>query len=570
MSQLPISNVINVSLANAQAGLNAPNTGNLVIFTNEIPGPSFGSGAYAAYEDPSSVQDDFGSASETFAMANGVFSQQPNILLPGGQLLVVPFLNAVQTLTLSGVPASGAFEIVTPNGTSASIMWNSTAAAIQTIIQAIPGCSGWTVSGSLASESLIVTCGGTYGPVDAFTVASNTLETSASAAITFTIATTVAGETLAEALTRASGFLLFFGVISTIIHSQADILAAAAVAQPLAMLLGVVSNKSADLTPSTGTFAQVASGSFNHTRCLYYGPNVVSIAFSAVPASGAFVISYGSQDSASIAFNATAATIQSDLQALLGLSTVTVSGSIAAQNLLINMLGTQGPAQISISSNTLQTSASASVLASVSYQQTDPLVYLASYFGSGMSVDFEGSNTTITMNLKSLVGVLPDLTMTQTIQNSCTAVGADTYPSIQGDPAVLSAGANLFFDQAQNRVWFATDIAISGYNYLAQTNTKVPQTESGMSGLKSAYRQVCQQGITNQYLAPGSWNSGTTFGDQALFLANISQKGYYIYSAPVALQSQADRAARVAPLVQIAVKEAGAIHKSSVLIFVNA
>jgi hypothetical protein len=33
---------------------------------------------------------------------------------------------------------------------------------------------------------------------------------------------------------------------------------------------------------------------------------------------------------------------------------------------------------------------------------------------------------------------------------------------------------------------------------------------------------------------------------------------------------QVDRAARKAPLVQIALKEAGAVHSSSVVIFVNA
>jgi hypothetical protein len=90
-----------------------------------------------------------------------------------------------------------------------------------------------------------------------------------------------------------------------------------------------------------------------------------------------------------------------------------------------------------------------------------------------------------------------------------------------------------------------------------------------MSGLKAAYRAVLDQAVANQYCAPGQWNSATTFGNQTDFIANIAQKGYYIYSAPVSQQSQANRAARVAPLVQIALKEAGAIHSSSVVIYVN-
>jgi len=104
---------------------------------------------------------------------------------------------------------------------------------------------------------------------------------------------------------------------------------------------------------------------------------------------------------------------------------------------------------------------------------------------------------------------------------------------------------------------------------LQAASTKVPQTEGGMTALKSAYRQVCDQGITNQYGAPGTWTSPVTFGNQALFFQNISQTGYYIYSVPVAQQTSAARATRAAPLVQIAFKEAGALQSSSVLVNIN-
>ena len=50
---------------------------------------------------------------------------------------------------------------------------------------------------------------------------------------------------------------------------------------------------------------------------------------------------------------------------------------------------------------------------------------------------------------------------------------------------------------------------------------------------------------------------------------NILNVGYYIYSAPVNLQNTADRVARKAPLVQIAIKEAGAIHSTGLVIDIN-
>jgi hypothetical protein len=111
---------------------------------------------------------------------------------------------------------------------------------------------------------------------------------------------------------------------------------------------------------------------------------------------------------------------------------------------------------------------------------------------------------------------------------------------------------------------------VAGFNFLAQANTKVPQTESGMDGLKGAYRQVCQQAVSNQYVAPGTWNSGSTFGNLVDFINNITGVGYYIFSSPIATQSQATRQARQAPLVQIAIKEAGAIQESTVIVNVTA
>lgn len=201
---------------------------------------------------------------------------------------------------------------------------------------------------------------------------------------------------------------------------------------------------------------------------------------------------------------------------------------------------------------------------------TDALVMQASYGGRSLSVNFNGSNTTETMHLKDLIGVEPDPSMAQTLFEKCQDAGADVYASFQGTPKVFCSGENQFFDQVYNLQWFVGALQVAGFNYLAESSTKVPQTENGMDGLKAAYRAVCEQAVTNQYSAAGTWNSSTTFGNQVSFLQNILQRGYYIYSQPIALQSQTAREAREAPLVQIALKEAGAIQSSSVIVYVNA
>jgi len=118
-------------------------------------------------------------------------------------------------------------------------------------------------------------------------------------------------------------------------------------------------------------------------------------------------------------------------------------------------------------------------------------------------------------------------------------------------------------------MWLAFALEVAGFNAIAQTSTKIPQTEPGMAILKGAYTDVLTQAVVNGFIAPGSWNSAVRFGNPADLLANVLEQGWYIYSAPVTQQSQTEREDREAPLVQIAVKYAGAIHSTNVVVFVN-
>lgn len=195
--------------------------------------------------------------------------------------------------------------------------------------------------------------------------------------------------------------------------------------------------------------------------------------------------------------------------------------------------------------------------------------FVAAYAGRGLSTNFAGDNTTQTMHLKDLSGVLPDPSMTQTLLNKAEIAGADVYVSIQGVPKTFTSGTNRFFDDVYNLEWFIGALQIAGFNVLAQTGTKIAQTEDGIDSIKSAYRKICEQANANQFLAGGTWTSPNTFGVQADFYDNISQRGYYMYSKPIGLQSPTDRADRKAPLIQIAAKYAGAVHSSSVIISVN-
>lgn len=474
--ELEISNVINVSVSEAPQGLGEYNTSNVALFTAETyDSDDIDDTGYLIALSPDSIADAFGTDSTTYKMAVALFSQRPNILANSGYLVVIPYIVEVQNIALSGIAASGTFKLNFAADITAFINWNDTAAQIQAAIRTLTGLEAATVSGSIASQNLVVTFHGYYGDAALITASNNTLATSAPAGITFNITQTVAGEGADAAITRTKDLVQYFASMSAAILSQAQTLAEAAVIETLNKMAVYVSRTEADIDPG-GTLDLLTTGNFHKNRGLYYGA-------------------------------------ETDLEALQ---------------------------------------------------------MMAAYVGRGFSTNFGGNNTTQTMHLKDLVGIQPDPSMTQTILEKAKDAGADTYISIQGVAKVFCSGANHFFDQVYNLGWYVGAIQIALFNVLAQTSTKIIQTEDGVGLLKGAARKVSQQGVINQYLAPGVWTLPNTFGNQEDFYNNIAQVGYYIYSTPIALQSQSARDARESPLIQIAAKEAGAIHSASVIININA
>lgn len=202
--------------------------------------------------------------------------------------------------------------------------------------------------------------------------------------------------------------------------------------------------------------------------------------------------------------------------------------------------------------------------------QLNSRLFAAAYLSRAFAVNYNGSNTTLTMNLKDLTGIAADTQISETILNQCKELGVDCFPSIEGLAKVISnRQASMYFDQVCNQIWFVNAIQRAVFNTLATTATKIPQTEAGMQKIISAIRGVCNQGVTNGFLAPGTWNSPDTFGDYEDFMRNIEEFGYYIYYQPIAEQAQAEREERQAPLMQIAGKEAGAIHSANILITIE-
>ncbi len=215
-NQLPLTNIINVSVSQTPVGVNVLNTSNVALFSTDQPANSFPAAGFGFYVTPGQVATDWGSSSVTEQMANAIFSQQPNMLSASGQLIIIEMATATETLTYSGVPASGSWVLNYGGNVSAAIIWNDTTAQVQAKIQAVPGLAGVIVTGTQAGELLSIKLWGVYGASPAlFTITSNTLETSGTTPITITAAISVVGESLQAAIARTQGLVNYFGILET-------------------------------------------------------------------------------------------------------------------------------------------------------------------------------------------------------------------------------------------------------------------------------------------------------------------------------------------------------------------
>lgn len=200
---------------------------------------------------------------------------------------------------------------------------------------------------------------------------------------------------------------------------------------------------------------------------------------------------------------------------------------------------------------------------------TQARLMAAAYAGRALCVDFNGSQTMLTMHLKELIGITPDPGITQTILETCKTIGADVYVYIGPLPKVFSTGGNTFYDQIYGTLWLTFALQVSVFNAIATTFTKIPQTEAGMSILRNAVTAILQQSVVNGFAAPGAWNSPTLFGNPDDLRNNVLLYGWYLYSQPVNAQSQTQRVARIAPVIQAALKLAGAVQQANVIVFLN-
>ena len=488
MPNLPITNIINVTVTDTPSGLTEKNVNSLALFTNESPSNM---NPFGIYISASQVAADYGTSSVTAKMANAVFSQSPNVLSGNGRLVIIPLQSSV-------------------SATAGKVVTADISANLSNLVAVTGGGLGVTIDGTL--------------------ITINSLD-------------------LSKAVTLAD--------VAAILQTKLDNVVVTASATAITM----TSKKCG--TASTVTIS--AAGSGTDLAGTGYLHSATSTASAGVNSTGEALLDAIARTQAAVGY----AGVITNLE-LEDTEIAEIAAGIQAQDLIFvhHVSSTGDIAGIGTTVSAAGETKTRLVLYTAGLVAAN--LMKAAYAGRAFSVNFDGSNTSQTLNLKSLVTINPDAGISQTIYTAAGVAGVDLYVSYDGVASIFSTGGNDYFDNPYTDLALKFKLQTAGFNFLRQTNTKVPQTESGMNGLKDAYEQVMEQFVNNGAIAPGSWTSPETFGNPEILKNNILTRGYYVYSLPIYLQDTASRAQRKAPLVQMAVKRSGALHTSDVLVVVNA
>ena len=188
-----------------------------------------------------------------------------------------------------------------------------------------------------------------------------------------------------------------------------------------------------------------------------------------------------------------------------------------------------------------------------------------SAFGRAFTVNFTGNNTTITLKFKTEPGVTYE-TLTTAQASAIDAINGNVYVYYANDTAIIQQGVMAngdFFDERHGLDWLQNYVQTNLYNLLYTSNTKIPQTDAGVTRLMTNVEASLDQAVNNGLVAPGVWNGGPIGQIES---GDTLTKGYYVHADSVENQAQSDREARKSPVIQAAIKLAGAIHYADVQI----
>jgi hypothetical protein len=182
-----------------------------------------------------------------------------------------------------------------------------------------------------------------------------------------------------------------------------------------------------------------------------------------------------------------------------------------------------------------------------------------SYLALALSVDYSLANSAITLKFKQLDGIATSQ-LSQTIVSQLKSRNINCYVPMGNNSSVLREGVNgaatWFTDTLVNLDNFQVELQTAIFNAFLRSK-KLPYSVVGQTKLVSAIAGICAQYTTNGVFAARDFPASTESG-------YITKPATDIVPMPVYTASDSDRAARIAPPIQVTCYEAGAMHSVTV------
>jgi hypothetical protein len=183
-----------------------------------------------------------------------------------------------------------------------------------------------------------------------------------------------------------------------------------------------------------------------------------------------------------------------------------------------------------------------------------------------MTVNYDQPNALKTALMANFTGIGPSsITQTQFLQicgnpdgsSEATAWHGNVYATFGNSPMLMrgQSADGRFTDEGLALDWLVANLQVDMVN--AMRAQRIPQTDKGSQVLINACRPTLLKAVRNGLAAPGIWNF-PGFGN--LNQGDSMPEGFYAYAQPVSTMSAADRAARKAPAISIAICGAGALQ----------
>ena len=190
----------------------------------------------------------------------------------------------------------------------------------------------------------------------------------------------------------------------------------------------------------------------------------------------------------------------------------------------------------------------------------------AAVMGFYMTTNYDQPNSIKTALMATFTGIGSSvLTQSQFLKicgnpdgsSEASAWHGNVYATFGSSPMLMrgQSGDGRFIDEGLALDWLVANLQVDMVNALRKQ--RIPQTDKGSEVICTAMRTTLTKAVRNGLAAPGTWNF-PGFGN--LNQGDALPEGFYIYAQPVSSMSDADRAARKAPAISVALCGAGALQ----------